>query len=99
MVQKYTESVTFEDSLKHYRAPMERLPGATRGLGKDEKVPRTRIELVTRGFSVRQEHLYIEILTHLVAIGQAAQELLSSVRNNGHKIQEAKELLRHQTIL
>jgi len=53
MVQKYTESVTFEDSLKHYRVPMERLPDATRGLGKDEKVPRTRIELVTRGFSVR----------------------------------------------
>jgi len=53
MVQKYTESVTFEDSLKHYEAPMERLTDATGGLGKNEKVPRPRIELGTRGFSVR----------------------------------------------
>jgi len=62
-------------------------------------VPGPRIELGTRGFSVRQENLYIEMLTHLVAIGQAAQELLSSSQNNGHKAQyleEIKELLQHQ---
>ncbi len=36
---------------------------------------RARIELATRGFSVRQEHLCFEILTHLVDIGQVAEEL------------------------
>jgi len=53
MVQKYTESVDFEDSQKHYKAPMERLADATDGLTKDDEVPRPRIELGTRGFSVR----------------------------------------------
>jgi integrase len=74
MVQRYTESVGFEDSQKHYVAPSEGLvesthdvPGATRGLpdatrglskmtgGLSEVsvVPRNRIELLTRGFSVR----------------------------------------------
>jgi len=53
MVQKYTESVDFEDSQKRYKAPMERLADATSGLTKDDVVPRPRIELGTRGFSVR----------------------------------------------
>jgi len=53
MVQRYTESVNFEDSQKHYKAPMERLADATDGLTKDNEVPRPRIELGTRGFSVR----------------------------------------------
>jgi len=49
MVQRYTESVTFQDSLKHYKPP---LGDATHGLAS-EAVPRPRIELGTRGFSVR----------------------------------------------
>ena len=53
MVQRYTESVDFEDSQKHYKAPMERVADVTDGLTKDDKVPRPRIELGTRGFSVR----------------------------------------------
>ena len=53
MVQKYTESIDFEDSQKHYKALMERLADATDGLTKDDEVPRPRIELGTRGFSVR----------------------------------------------
>ena len=53
MVQKYTESVDFEDSQKQYKAPMERLADATDGLQKTGLVPRPRIELGTRGFSVR----------------------------------------------
>jgi len=60
MVQKYTESVDFEDSQKHYKAPMERLADATGGLQemtgglhKSSLVPRPRIGLGTRGLSVR----------------------------------------------
>jgi len=49
MVQRYTESVTFQDSLKRYKPP---LGDATHGLASDV-VPRPRIELGTRGFSVR----------------------------------------------
>jgi hypothetical protein len=45
-------------------------------------VPKARIELATRGFSVRQEHLCIEILTHLAAIGQAAEELKQTFSAN-----------------
>ncbi len=52
MVKKYTESVDFEDSQKHYKAPTERLADAAGGLQKDGVVPRPRIELGTRGFSV-----------------------------------------------
>jgi len=53
MVQWYTESIDFEDSQTRYVAPMERLADATCGLSKKEEVPRPRIELGTRGFSVR----------------------------------------------
>ena len=53
MVGLYTESVGFEDSQKRYKAPMERLTDSTGGLDKDGQVPRPRIELGTRGFSVR----------------------------------------------
>ena len=53
MVERYTESVDFWDSQKHYKAPMERLADATDGRCKDDEVPRPRIELGTRGFSVR----------------------------------------------
>ncbi len=45
-------------------------------------VPRPRIELGTRGFSVRQEHLFTEILTHLVAVGQAAEQFLLSIQQD-----------------
>jgi hypothetical protein len=45
-------------------------------------VPRPRIELGTPGFSVREENLCIKILTYLVAIGQAAKQLLSSHQND-----------------
>jgi integrase len=60
MVQKYTESVDFEDSQKRYKAPMgqltnstDRLSKKTNGLTKKGMVPKARIELATRGFSVR----------------------------------------------
>ncbi len=74
MVQRYSESVGFEDSQKRYVAPSDGLvastPGSpevtrgladtTRGLAKmtgglsePSVVPRNRIELLTRGFSVR----------------------------------------------
>ena len=53
MVQRYTESVDFEDSQKRYRAPMEKLTDLTYGLTKKAVVPKARIELATRGFSVR----------------------------------------------
>ncbi len=47
-------------------------------------VPRPRIELGTRGFSVRQQHLCMEILTHLVAVGQAAEQLRQELGSNGN---------------
>ncbi len=47
-------------------------------------VPRPRIELGTRGFSVRQENLLIEILTHLAALGQVADQLRQALGSNGH---------------
>jgi integrase len=59
MVQRYTESVEFEDSQKHYQAPSggardTRIPvRVTRGFVSEAVVPRNRIELLTRGFSVR----------------------------------------------
>jgi len=61
MVQRYTESVDFEDSQKHYQPPTGRACDATgglqrrvtRGFQNEEVVPRNRIELLTRGFSVR----------------------------------------------
>ena len=48
-------------------------------------VPRPRIELGTRGFSVRQENLCIEILTHLAAVGQDAEKLLLLIQQGGHE--------------
>ena len=56
-------------------------------------VPRPRIELGTRGFSVRQGHLLVEILTHLVALGQAAEQLRQSLSSNGHRADELVELI------
>ena len=60
MVQTYTESVSFDDSLEHYKSPIQRPTDATDGppekadgLSEKEEVPRPRIELGTRGFSVR----------------------------------------------
>ncbi len=53
MVELYTKDVDFEDAQKHYKAPTERLADATDGLQKSGVVPRPRIELGTRGFSVR----------------------------------------------
>ena len=53
MVERYTESVDFEDSQKRYKAPLGRLADATGGFPKDSQMPRPRIELGTRGFSVR----------------------------------------------
>jgi len=47
-------------------------------------VPRPRIELGTRGFSVRQQHICIEILTHLVAVGQVAEQLRQELGGNGN---------------
>lgn len=108
MVKRYSESVDFEDSQKHYKAPMERLADATGGLPKNDVVPRTRIELVTRGFSVHQQYLLIEILTNLAAVGQAAQQLLLSFElgrqrsGDGHEYEVVtliKEFLRPQTTL
>ena len=84
MVQKYTESVDFEDSQKHYKAPMERLTDTIGGLAKGYVVPRARVELATRGFSVRQEHLLLEMLTHLIALGQVAEQLKQDLGSNGH---------------
>jgi len=54
MVQTYTESVNFDDSLEHYQSPIQRPTDATDGLTKDDEVPRPRIELGTHGFSVRR---------------------------------------------
>ena len=60
----------------------------TRVLGfSDEifsQVPRPRFELGTRGFSVRHEHLLIEILTYLAALGQVAEQLKQALGSNGH---------------
>ena len=95
MVQRYTETVGFEDSQRRYVAPTEGLvesrhdlPDATRGLADATRglsemtgglsetsvVPRNRIELLTRGFSV-QPSLVMDMLAHLAALGRAAEQL------------------------
>jgi len=56
-------------------------------------VPRPRIELGTRGFSVRQEHLLIEILTHLAALGQVAEQLRQALGSNSHHQEQVAELI------
>ena len=56
-------------------------------------MPRPRIELGTRGFSVRQEHLLVEILTHLAALGQAAEQLRQALGSNGHRQARVAELI------
>jgi hypothetical protein len=43
-------------------------------------VPRPRIELGTRRFSVYQQGLSVEILQHLASIGQIAEQLLRSIQ-------------------
>jgi hypothetical protein len=53
-------------------------------------------EPTTPGSEVR---FLIEILRHLVAIGQLSQQVLASLDNNGHraeKLEEIKESLQHQ---
>ncbi len=52
MVLRYTKSIDFDNSQKRYKAPLGGLADSTNGLPKDA-VPRPRIELGTRGFSVR----------------------------------------------
>ena len=57
-------------------------------------VPRPRIELGTRGFSVRQQHLLIEILIHLAALGQVADQLRQTlVSNCRHQQDQVAELI------
>jgi integrase len=51
MVQRYTESVDFVDSLQRYHPPLEHAD-VTCGL-PNELVPRSGVEPLTRGFSVR----------------------------------------------
>ncbi len=53
MVHRYSETVDFEDSPKHCKAPTERVTDAADGLTGNRLVPRPRIELGTHGFSVR----------------------------------------------
>jgi len=53
MIQAYTKSVDFEDAQTRYVAPTAQLVDAISPCVKNEKVPRPRIELGTRGFSVR----------------------------------------------
>ncbi len=53
MVQTYTESVSFDDSLEHYQSPIQQPTDATDGLQKSGKVPRPRIELGTPAFSAQ----------------------------------------------
>jgi hypothetical protein len=53
MVQTYTKSVDFEDAQTRYVAPTAQLVDSISPCVKNEKVPRPRIELGTRGFSVR----------------------------------------------
>jgi hypothetical protein len=55
-------------------------------------VPKPRVELGTRGFSVRQDFC-IEILTYLAAAGQAASQLLLSIQQDGHKKKNTPENL------
>jgi integrase len=52
MVQRYTESVDYENSQSRYKAPMGELGDSTRRLPESAVVPRPRIELGTRRFSV-----------------------------------------------
>ena len=93
MVQRYTEGVSLEDSQEHYKAPSGGLgkaaePGGvtrrlsrrtTRGFQNETMVPRNRIELLTRGFSVSNEALLLNILDHMSALGRAADELRRSL--------------------
>ena len=53
MVQLYTESVSVEDSLAHYKAPSGRLTDCSFNGSPLVKVPRSGVEPLTRGFSVR----------------------------------------------
>jgi hypothetical protein len=46
----------------------------TGGLSETSLVPRNRIELLTRGFSV-QPSLLLDMLAHLAALGRIAEEL------------------------
>jgi len=55
-------------------------------------VPRPRIELGTRRFSVYQQQLTLAILQHLASIGQAAEQLLQTFEseNSTHSEQDDK---------
>ena len=56
-------------------------------------VPRPRIELGTRGFSVRQQLLVLAILDHLAAVGQVAEKLRQELGSNGHRQVQVTELI------
>jgi hypothetical protein len=80
-------------------ATTEGLPAIRKLIGeliKADEVPRPRIELGTRGFSVRielgtrgfsvhHEQTLLDILTHLVALGQAAEQLRQALGSNSHR--------------
>jgi len=51
-----------------------------------------RIELGTRGFSVRQQHLFLEMLAHLTAVGQVAEQIRQEFNSNGHHQDQVAEL-------
>jgi hypothetical protein len=55
----------------------------TGGLSEVSVVPRNRIELLTRGFSV-QPSLLMDMLSHLAALGRAAEELGRALGCNDH---------------
>jgi len=97
IVQKYTESVDFKDSQRHYKATMEELTDAINGLQKSGMVPRPRFELGTRGFSVHQEQLIIEILILFATLGQVAEQLKQTLISNGHRQEQVVELMQHLT--
>jgi hypothetical protein len=54
----------------------------TGGLPEASVVPRNRIELLTRGFSV-QPSLLMDMLAHLAALGHLAEELARTIAGNG----------------
>jgi hypothetical protein len=62
-------------------------------------VPRSRVELLTRGFSVRPEDLVELLLDQLIALGQTAANLKLALGSNGHsseKTHEVVEFLKHR---
>jgi len=66
---------------------------ATGGLHKNGQMPRRRIELGIRGFSVFQEHLLLEMLAYLAAVGQVAEPLMQELGSNNHCQAQVAELI------